>query len=166
MVRTVVTYTFTTYSPTTHSPTFPSLHLRHSSFSNPSVALPTSQHILQPFHCFTYVKAHSPTLLSFLIRHRLFSYLRSHPWIFGVARKGISEQGSRIHFYEVSPISRKNQSGMHLICKHYVCTLFRFNTTAAEILRVFSNMFNRYQVSPAKRRRHFEHLLYIKISLI
>ena len=29
-----------------HSPTFPSLHLRHSSFSNPSVASPTSQFIL------------------------------------------------------------------------------------------------------------------------
>ena len=31
---------------------FPSLHLRHSSFSNPSVALPTSQLILQPFSRF------------------------------------------------------------------------------------------------------------------
>ena len=45
------------------SPNFPSLHLRHSSFSNPSVALPTSQLILQPFRCFTYVTAHSPILL-------------------------------------------------------------------------------------------------------
>ena len=57
------------------SPTFPSLHLRHSSFSKPSVALPTSQLILQLFRCFTYVKAHSPTLLSLLLRHRLFSYV-------------------------------------------------------------------------------------------
>ena len=55
-----------------HSPTFPSFHLRHSSFSNPSVALPMSQLILQPFRCFTYVTAHSPTLLSLLLRHRLF----------------------------------------------------------------------------------------------
>ena len=38
-----------------HSPTFPSLHLCHNSFSNPSVALPTSQLIPQPFRCFTYV---------------------------------------------------------------------------------------------------------------
>ena len=51
-----------------HSPIFPSLHLRHSSFSNPSVALhtsqlilqpsvasPTSQLILQPFFRFSYV---------------------------------------------------------------------------------------------------------------
>ena len=37
----------------THSPIFPSLHVRHSSFSNPSVALPTSQLILQTFRCFT-----------------------------------------------------------------------------------------------------------------
>ena len=47
----------------------------HSSFSNPSVALPTSQLILQPFHCFTYVIAHSPTLLSLLLRHKLFAYV-------------------------------------------------------------------------------------------
>ena len=52
-----------------HSPTFSSLHLRHSSFSNPSVASPTSQFILQPFRCFIYVTVHSPTLLSLLLRH-------------------------------------------------------------------------------------------------
>ena len=48
-----------------YSPTFPSLHLRHNSFSNPSVALPTSQLNLQPFRCFTYVTVHSPTLFCF-----------------------------------------------------------------------------------------------------
>ena len=58
-----------------HSPTFPSLHLSHSSFSNPSVALPTPLLILQPFRCITYVTAHSPTLLSLLLRHRLFTYV-------------------------------------------------------------------------------------------
>ena len=50
-------------SPTSHS------------FSNPSVALPTSQLILQPFRWFTYVSAHSPTLLSLPLRHRLFTYV-------------------------------------------------------------------------------------------
>ena len=40
---------------TVHSPTFTSLHLRHSSFSNPSVTWPTSQFILQPFFRFSYV---------------------------------------------------------------------------------------------------------------
>ena len=35
-----------------HSPSLPSLYLHHSSFSNPSVASPMSQLILQPFFCF------------------------------------------------------------------------------------------------------------------
>ena len=40
-----------------HSPTtLPLLHLRHSSFSNPSVASSASQLILQPFCCFTYAQ--------------------------------------------------------------------------------------------------------------
>ena len=52
-----------------HSPTFPSLHLRHSSFSNPSFALL----ILQPFLHFTYVTAHSLTLPSLYVRHSSFS---------------------------------------------------------------------------------------------
>ena len=53
-----------------HSPTVLSLHLRHNSFANPSVALPTSQLILQRFRCFTYITAHFPTLLSLLLHHR------------------------------------------------------------------------------------------------
>ena len=58
-----------------HSLSFQSLHPRHSSFSNPSVASPTSQLILQPFRSFTYVTAHSPTFLSLLLRHRIFTYV-------------------------------------------------------------------------------------------
>ena len=57
------------------SPSFPSLHQRHSSFSNPYLALPTSQLILQPFRYFAYVTAHSPTLLSPPLRHRIFTYV-------------------------------------------------------------------------------------------
>ena len=67
------------------SPTFPSLHLCHNLFSNSSVALPTSQLILQLFSCFTYVTVHSPTLLSLLLRHKLilkpfrhFTYVTTH----------------------------------------------------------------------------------------
>ena len=56
-----------------HSPTFPSLHLRHNSFSNPSVALPTSQLILQPFHRFIYVTTHSTALSWLHLRHSSFS---------------------------------------------------------------------------------------------
>ena len=44
-----------------HSPIFPSLYLRHSSFSNPSAALPTSKLILQPFFRFSYVTGSSLT---------------------------------------------------------------------------------------------------------
>ena len=60
---------------TVHSPTLPSLYPPHSSFSNPSVALPTSQLILQPFRCSSYVTAHSRTILSLFLRHRLFTYV-------------------------------------------------------------------------------------------
>ena len=41
--------------------TLPSLYLRHSSFSNPSVASPTSQLILQPFLRFSYITGPSLT---------------------------------------------------------------------------------------------------------
>ena len=44
-----------------HSSIFPSLHLRHSSFSSPSIALPTSQLILQPSFRFSYVTGSSLT---------------------------------------------------------------------------------------------------------
>ena len=57
---------------TAHSSTLPSLHLYHSSFSNPFVALPTSQLILQPFRRFIYVTAHSPFPL-LRLRHSSFS---------------------------------------------------------------------------------------------
>ena len=58
---------------TAHSPNIPSLYLRHSSFSKPSVALPTSQLILQTFRHLTYVTAHSPNLPSLYLRHSSFS---------------------------------------------------------------------------------------------
>ena len=47
-----------------------------SSFSNPSVASLMSQFILQPFRCFTYVTAHSPTLPLLHLCHSSFSNLR------------------------------------------------------------------------------------------
>ena len=72
---------------TTHYPTLPSLYLRHSSFSNPYVASPTPQFILQPLFRFTYVTspslnspgeppmptAHSPTFPLLHLRHSSFS---------------------------------------------------------------------------------------------
>ena len=43
------------------------------SFSNLPVTSPTSQLILQPFCCFTYVTAHSPILLLLHLHHSSFS---------------------------------------------------------------------------------------------
>ena len=58
-----------------HSPTFPSLHLRHNSFSNPTVALPTSQLILQPpvASPTSQSSAHSPYFPSLHLRHNSLS---------------------------------------------------------------------------------------------
>ena len=65
------------------------------SYSNLSFTSPTSQFILQPFHPFTYVTAHSPILPLLYLRHSSFSnpsfasptsqtlhliYLASRPW--------------------------------------------------------------------------------------
>ena len=86
------------------------LYLCHSSFSKLSVTSPTSQLILQPFRTsptsqlillpfrrFTYITAHSPTLLLLHLLHSSFSnpsfasltsqvlhliHLASHPWFF------------------------------------------------------------------------------------
>ena len=63
------------YPLSANSPSFQSLHLHQISFSNPSLALPTSQLILQPFCCLTYITSHSPTLLSLLLHHRIFTYI-------------------------------------------------------------------------------------------
>ena len=46
---------------TAHSPTLPSVFLRRSLFSNPSVASHTPQLILQPFFRFSYVTGSSLT---------------------------------------------------------------------------------------------------------
>ena len=75
-----------------HSPTLPSLYVRHSSFSNPSVASPTSQLIVQPFFCFSYLtefsgnelrsfsklSVASPTSQLILQPFRRFTYVTAH----------------------------------------------------------------------------------------
>ena len=55
-----------------------SLHLRHSSFSNPSDALPTSQLVLKHLRCFTYVIDTSPTSQLNLQPFRRFTYITAH----------------------------------------------------------------------------------------
>ena len=64
-----------------HSPTLPLLHLRHSSFSNPSFASPTSQLFTYEQSSFynisvtspRYITTHSPTLPSLYLCHCSFS---------------------------------------------------------------------------------------------
>ena len=56
-----------------HSPAFLSLHLRHNSFSNPSVTLPTSQLVLQRFHHSSTSELIFPTILSLYLCHNSFS---------------------------------------------------------------------------------------------
>ena len=53
---------FTYVTAHSDSPIFLSLHVRHNSVSNPSVASPTSQLILQPFFCLSYITGFSLTL--------------------------------------------------------------------------------------------------------
>ena len=72
-----------------------SLHLRHSSFSNPSVASPTWQLIIQPFRCFTYIAA--PILLSFLLRHKFFTYVT---WRAAHGKSKIMRPSNRIRQYK------------------------------------------------------------------
>ena len=62
------------------------------SFSNPSIAFPTSQLILQHFRYFTYVTAHSPTLPLLLLCHRLFTYRSSQrSWQLSLNRIPVDE---------------------------------------------------------------------------
>ena len=49
------------------------IDIQQSSFSNLSITSPTSQLILQPFRCFTYVTAHSSTLPLVYLRYSSFS---------------------------------------------------------------------------------------------
>ena len=77
---------------TTYSRSLPSLYLQHSSFSNPSVASPTSQFNLQPFFLFFYVTCSSlnefysfsnlsvtsPTSQLILQPFRRFTYATAH----------------------------------------------------------------------------------------
>ena len=132
-----------------HSPSFQSLHLRHSSFSNPSIAFSTSQLIhqplrcftlvtahsltlsspfstsqlvLQPFRHFTYVTAHSPTLVWLVPRHRLFTYVT---W-----RAAHSLHASCTIWYSIK--SKQDKEKKSWTNKHrYLFTRYRCKTRSA-----------------------------------
>ena len=108
-----------------HSKTFPSLHLSHSSFSNPSVAVPTSQLILQPFRCVTYVTAHSPILLLLLLRHRLFTYVTwraAHGCTTRIEREKFYFCSTPLLFLQFIDTSLMNKLSLfHIICVSFKC---------------------------------------------
>ena len=59
-----------------------------SSFSNLSITSPTSQFILQPFHRFTFITVHSPTLPLLQLSHSSLIFIEQFwarwPWSIGV----------------------------------------------------------------------------------
>ena len=93
---------------TTHSPTLPSLYLRHSSFSNPSVASPTSSSFSNPSFA-------SPTSQDFHL-----CQLASRPWNL----RGCLHQ-KQIHFLFPRHL-RCHSKARHLCChpKHLKCSTF------------------------------------------
>ena len=81
---------------TTHSPTLPSLYLRHSSFTNPSVASPTSQFILQPFIRFSYVTSSSLNSPGEPPMHSSGQFhMKLHFFSQGRLKPGVSTRGPR-----------------------------------------------------------------------
>ena len=54
----------------------------HSSFSNPSIASPTSQFILQPFFCFSYITSSNSSGEPPMTKAVLISTVRSYGWSF------------------------------------------------------------------------------------
>ena len=95
------------------------LQSQQSSFSNLYSTLPTSQLILKSFRRFTYVTVHSPTLLSLLLRHKLFTYFTwraVHGQTFPMSLK---EAMLRFMEHEVKkiPVSTFCRNWFHLQCR-------------------------------------------------
>ena len=100
---------------TAHSPTFPSLHLHHNSFSNPSIALPTSQLILQPFFRFSYVRG-------FHLRH-----LASRPWGFPIIAWNINALGwTYSRYFDVLIWRPCSKSQCYFLLKKVQCVWMMF----------------------------------------
>ena len=152
-----------------HSPSFLSLHLHHSSFSNPSVALPKSQVILQSFRCFTYITAHSTTLSLLHLRHSSFynpsfasptsqalhlRYLASCPCgVEYTVEKSENEQNSFSKLSVTSPASQ-------LILQTFHCfTYITAHSPSLPLLHLcHSSYSNPSFASPTSQALHLHHL--------
>ena len=82
-----------------HSPIFPSLHLRHSSFSNPSFASPTSQalhlrHLASsPCFCCTFFRVYLLAIVYILYSSHTCGERCEHPQLWWDSNKQIFEPG-------------------------------------------------------------------------
>ena len=88
---------------------------RHNLLSNPSVALPTSQLILQTFRCFTHVTDNSSTLISLLLRHRLLTYVTwraAHDLVFHQVHHDVG-RGLGLRRNCVQVVGRRTRSRTH-----------------------------------------------------
>ena len=128
---------------TTHSPTLPSLYLRHSSCSNPSVALPTSQFNLQPFFRLSYVTSSSlnspgePPMrhnTSFDCKQKsgkLHFEVRSPRWLrwqhvcLWFSRSGVRSPAERVNFHlKIFNLGARRGGDVHfLIARLYITVL-------------------------------------------
>ena len=121
-----------------HYPNFPSLHLCHSSFSNPSVASPTSQLILQSFRCCTNVTAHSPTRSSLHLRHSSYSnsssLLERHRLFTYVTWRAARETGHFFFLFKDLVWNQELQLEHSILLNKMSCrilvVLYHANTTA------------------------------------
>ena len=88
------------------------------SFSNPSVTSPTSQLIIQPFRRFTYVTAHSPTHLSLLLRHWVFTYVTwgaALVWIKDLDKRGLACTFTRPDSARLLPVGSHEELCLRLV---------------------------------------------------
>ena len=139
------------------SPNFPSLHLRHNSFSNPSVSLPTSQLILQSFLCFTYVTAHkynpfvgSPMSQLILQPFCCFTYVTAHSTtllLLHVCHSPFSNHSV------ASPMSQ-------LILQPFCCFTYvtAHSSTLISLHLCHSSFYNPSVASPTPQALHLHHL--------
>ena len=91
-----------------------------------------SQLILQPFHYFTYITTHSPTLLSLLLRHRIFHlrHLVSLPWL------EINIKMSSVWF-KFPPVLKMAKYSMPRETYLYLATLDSSDSNSAQMRRIW-----------------------------
>ena len=132
---------------TTHYPTLPSFYLRHSSFSNPSVASPTSQFISNPSFAsptsqalhLIYVTTHSPTLPSLYLRHSSFS----NPSVASLTSQFIHQPFFRFSYLTSSSLNSPGEPPMGTCCTPVnkamseISNCFHYLSSDPCILRMF-----------------------------